>query len=445
MLAWYKLLFMTELLVAEILFTMRLKRRRRFALRATLGILFCYLIAFLFPLPQSVAYTWWYSSCMFFVLFLVSFFAIKAVYSTSWSSVLFCSTAAYTVRHLAYGAYELLFSFFDGVELGGMYGSQILDITQFNEWTLINVLTYLNIFIFTYLCGFFILSRYLKRSERLRFKSLGLLFFVFLVLVVDIVINALVVYTSQESIRMALLYFYNIMCCLLVFYMQVSLIDTGDMKNEIETMSEALKQAERQYNIQKENINLINMKCHDLKHRIGQFVREGVDDETIREIQEMISIYDAKVKTGNEVLDIILTEKSLFCHDKGIELACMVDCAGLDFIRDGDLYVLFGNIIDNAVEAVSKLDDESKRYIGLNVHTVEKFVTITTNNYYEGEIRFSGDGLPETTKNDKLSHGFGMRSISAIAEKYGGTLDIKVRDGVFNLSLMFQIPSKNEK
>jgi hypothetical protein len=433
---------MTELLTAEVLFTARLKRRKNFVIRAIICILACYSVAFFFPLPDDIAYTWWYSSCMFLVFFLVTFCAVKAVYSASWSTILFCTTTAYTVRHLAYGVYTLIFSFFDGVELGGMYGSQILDVTQFNEWTLINVLSYLNIFVFAYLSAFFILSRYLKRAEMLQFKSTGLFAFVIVVLVVDIIINALVVYVTQDNIRLALLYFYNILCCLLIFYMQVSLIDTGDMKNEIETMSEALKQAEKQYSIQKENINLINMRCHDLKHQIGQFKREGVDAQTIKEIQEMISIYDSKVKTGNEVLDIILTEKSLLCHDKGIELECMADCSGLNFIREGDLYILFGNIIDNAIEAVSKIEDQSKRCIGFNVHTAGKFVTITADNYYEGEICLSADGLPETTKRDKEYHGFGMRSICAITEKYGGTLDIKAQDGVFNLNLMFQLPSK---
>ena len=57
-------------------------------------------------------------------------------------------------------------------------------------------------------------------------------------------------------------------------------------------------------------------------------------------------------------------------------------------------------------------------------------------NYYSGELEFE-DGLPKTTQEDNGYHGFGMRSISMIAEKYGGYMEVNASDGVFRLDISF--------
>ena len=64
-------------------------------------------------------------------------------------------------------------------------------------------------------------------------------------------------------------------------------------------------------------------------------------------------------------------------------------------------------------------------------------------NYYAGELDFD-DGLPLTTKSDKRYHGFGMKSIKMLAEKYGGYVSVKAEDGVFNLNILLPISSKRE-
>ena len=258
--------------------------------------------------------------------------------------------------------------------------------------------------------------------------------------VVDIVLNAIVVYDPRVEVYNYVVAIYNVVCCFLIFYIQYTMIKTKDMNIEIERMQEALRQAQRQYTLQKENINLINIKCHDLKHQIRQFATAGgIDKQYIAEIEDMINIYDSTVKTGNEVVDIILTEKSLLCHSKNIKLSCMVDASGLNRIKEGDLYALFGNVLDNSIEAVSQVEDEDKRVIGVNVHTVKKFVSVKIDNYFVGKVNFAADGLPATTKSDSDYHGYGMRSVQAIVDKYDGTMSIETDNGVFTLSIFFPL------
>ena len=139
--------------------------------------------------------------------------------------------------------------------------------------------------------------------------------------------------------------------------------------------------------------------------------------------------------TGNDALDVILTEKAMECNANGVVMNCMVDGKLFDFIREVDLYTMFGNALDNAMEAVKDLDGE-RRVISLTSSILGNMFSISIRNYYNTELEFE-DGLPVTTKEDASKHGYGMASIKRIVESYGGNVQIILRDGVFNLTMLF--------
>ena len=156
----------------------------------------------------------------------------------------------------------------------------------------------------------------------------------------------------------------------------------------------------------------------------------------MEDIQKSVAIYDAKIETGNRLLDVLLTEKSLYCEQNGISLSCMADGEKLSFLEDSDLYCLFGNVLDNALEAVKRLEQKERRVINLSVKARGGMLIIQEENYFDGTITFE-DGLPMTTKADKNYHGFGMRSIRMIVHKYKGELNTYTADGVFHLNILF--------
>ena len=100
--------------------------------------------------------------------------------------------------------------------------------------------------------------------------------------------------------------------------------------------------------------------------------------------------------------------------------------------------VLFGNALDNAIESVEKLSAVEKRLIHVSVVKQKSFLRIRVENCYEGEIRFSS-GLP-TTRKDARYHGYGMKSIQSIVEKYNGSMTVKAQDGWFELRILLPIP-----
>ena len=153
----------------------------------------------------------------------------------------------------------------------------------------------------------------------------------------------------------------------------------------------------------------------------------------------LVSLYVASVKTGNDVIDLILTDKSILCRSKNIRITCIADCRNIGFMANGDLYALFGNIIDNAVEAVSAVDDECMRCIGVNIHEVRGWISIMVENYFDGVLSFDEDGLPATRKHDRGIHGYGLKSVRHIAEKYGGNMAVESCGNIFRISVLLPV------
>jgi len=112
-------------------------------------------------------------------------------------------------------------------------------------------------------------------------------------------------------------------------------------------------------------------------------------------------------------------------------------CGGeLSFMDTMDVYSLFGNILENAISEVEKIDLPEKRLISLIIERKGSFVYIDTVNFMSGSAPSFSDGLPETTKTDEWGyHGYGLKSVRAIAEKYYGGVVISIDDNVFKVSI----------
>ena len=235
--------------------------------------------------------------------------------------------------------------------------------------------------------------------------------------------------------------------CLLILYLQNEIFKRSYMREEIDMMKLLMKKEQDQYRMTKENIALINQKCHDMKHQIQAIRSAGVEEREayLTELEDTIQIYEAMVKTGNEVLDTILTDKSLYCKDRGINISCVVDGSQMGFIHTIDLYTLLGNAIDNAIEAVEKFNTIEKRQIDVLAYRQQNFLVLNIVNPVKIEpVYEESEELPVTIKKDKKYHGFGLRSMKYILEKYDGHLNVKVEDGCFDLKMLIPIPPGKE-
>lgn len=216
----------------------------------------------------------------------------------------------------------------------------------------------------------------------------------------------------------------------------------SEQEEQIGVLHRLWRQDRAQFESVKANMDVINMKCHDLKHILDR-IEDKLTGEEAASLREAIQFYDANIKTGNEVLDVVLCEKAMTCQKSGISFSCMADGEKLDFLTPVQTYTLFGNIIDNAVEAVKPLPLE-ERVISLSCWEEKDSLVVEESNYFSGRLELD-HGLPATSKGDSSRHGFGTKSIQYIAAQYGGTMDIKVVDNMFFLTVRFPLGRNRDK
>jgi len=211
--------------------------------------------------------------------------------------------------------------------------------------------------------------------------------------------------------------------------------------NELRSMESILSNQYKQYQMSQECIDLINFKYHDLKHQINLWQNEAGSQrhrQYLQELQDKIDCFSLQQHTGNDVLDTILTEKELICKQKHIQITSVVNGALLTFLPLEDLCTIFGNALDNAIEAAEQIPDVEKRLIRVVVHKVHNFVMIQIENYTETYMN-TDNGLPATTKEDKSLHGYGLKSIQYIAARHQGMMAVDCKDSWFILKIMLPI------
>lgn len=443
---FYKMIFCVEVLVAEFLFTFRLKKRKHFALNYAAACAVCIAFSAAYSVNFDAADTVWYSSLMFLAVFAVTIPALCVCFDERAGVLFFCAIAAYTTQHFAYELANLALSLAlrGRSPLLGMYTEESIALGA-NAETLMFVLGYLMCYLAAYSLMYFFFARRIRRGCEMRIKSKSLMFLIAAGLLADIVLNAVLAYNAgMDLVSEVISYVTNMLCCVLLLYSQFGLLQTGEVNSELELVRRLRSQEREQYELSKENIDLINIKCHDMRHQLREIGRSrSMPEDAIREMERAISVYDAMVQTGNEALDTLLTEKSLRCAKEGVRLTCIADGGALSFMRESDLYSLFGNAMDNAIDAVLRLDG-SRRTIGLKIHRTGELVAISVRNPYDGEVTFGEDGFPVTTKGSADYHGFGVRSMAQTAEKYGGNVSVTAKGGVFALNIVIPVPENKD-
>ncbi len=232
---------------------------------------------------------------------------------------------------------------------------------------------------------------------------------------------------------------FDILCCVVVLFLRDELLRSKQVQTDYDLLKFLWSQKEKQFELTKETVNLINTKCHDIRHQLDDFGKVVGDGGTVEELKQSIKIYDGLVKTENDVLDIILAEKFLYCQSHGIRLHYIVEGGCLDFMGAGDIYAIFGNAIDNAVEYLDKLKDKEKRVFRMFVNRKEGFITGHLENSFSGSISFK-NGLPVTDKDDGSYHGYGVLSMQTAVKKLGGTLTVAVKDDLFTVNFIIPVP-----
>ena len=419
--------FIIEIFVLCVLFTTSFQVRKHFAGRVLLLVVICIVIAGTFFSMQT--HEWIFSIeftiVRFVVMFIGAILTITFCYQVSVYTGVFCVIGAYAIQHMLYDINEIIM---EGLNLNKVFienqGFYILYIVAYIIFEGIS-------FALFYL---YFISKFKKQNELYFHNGFTVVLGIFVNLYA-MVFSVIFSFSQEKATEIFIIYvMMDILCCLFTMYLMFYMFRTSILKDELKIIQSILQKEKDQFVISQENVELINIKCHDLKHQLKQ-LSDRVDKEEIEVLKEAISIYDIPL-TGNHVLDVVIAEKRLQCERKDIEFMCMVDGGKLGFMKETDIYSLFGNALDNAINSVKDLKNKDKRVISLLVKETIGLISIHLENYFQGELIFDR-GLPVTTNKDKHYHGYGMKSMKYLTDKYDGELSIKLDGDVFNLNIIF--------
>ena len=225
---------------------------------------------------------------------------------------------------------------------------------------------------------------------------------------------------------------------LAILYAYQSLRHEVGAEKELSKIQSILTAQYDSYRNYQEVTDLINMKYHDLKHQIAGLRAEQDPEKRSKWIDQMedeLAAYQPERQTGNQVLDGVLDGKMPLIRNAGIASTCVADGELLKFIHVTDICTIFGNALDNAIEYVSMISDPEKKIIHMEISSRKQFVYAEVRNYCDTEIKIK-NGFPMTTKRDAGNHGFGIKSISYAAKKYGGTMQFGVKDHFFFIRIL---------
>lgn len=431
-------MFFVQLLIPFAMFFYRMPKTRlfRYAAPVTLILLalsFFFMEGSLMALPRPWSY---------YLFYLIPYLAMVAISltmfnMTAFNALYFC-VFSFVVQNFAHHLCRL---FINGVI---MVTSVDLDAARLTSF-----LVYSAFYLVVYSAFYFLYLRDRRFEANVSISSLAVLALAASFILVLIILGIYIRHMQEELLRnmgIAIVYeVYSVILDVFLICMLIGLFRTNKLQDDANELERRLAQEGHYYEMAQANMELINIKCHDLKHQIAAL--KSMDDSAerraeIEELQNAVMIYDNYAKTGNEALDCVLTEKGLFCNQKGIRFTYMADGEGLSSMRYMDIYALFGNALDNAIENVAKIADENKRIISLRVFVRAGFVNIHVENYCE-EMPTIKNGLPVTTKTDTNRHGYGLRSIRYIAQKYGGNFNFHVTDNTFCLSVLIPLDNKS--
>ena len=410
--------FPLQLLVAVLLFAVYLKKRKLWLVRLGVSSAAYLVISYFVPWDLVVIFEWF--SFKYIILLAATVGIMFLAFDASYKEILFCATAGYAVEHIAFSVMMIMRR-----ALSDVYTSSV--------W--IGLTIYFLSFAAVYALCWFFFARRIRSGSFVNMQN-GKLIATAAVIVV--ITQGLSLWLNHAFASVIICRVYAVFCSVLALLVQFNFFREGDLRHKNDLLEQLLRKEREQYEISKENIDLINMKCHDIKKNLNMLLALGQSQsakELTKESLDIVNIYDSALKTGNEALDILLMDKGLRCQNENIKISCMADGESLSFMAPSDIFSLFGNALDNAIECVRQEKEDDRIILFKTAHRGELLYVHIENRCSVPPV-FKG-GFPVTTKSDRRMHGFGSRSINYIAEKYKGNVRMYYEDGWFNLDVLF--------
>ncbi|MCR8746248.1 sensor histidine kinase [Romboutsia lituseburensis] len=221
----------------------------------------------------------------------------------------------------------------------------------------------------------------------------------------------------------------------ILIFIFVNSIKSEKEKAKLELVNEKLDMQYKYYLMVKESQEKMRQVYHDMNNHMNNIKSLKNSSEDVNayinnieyEVKNNKNIYN----TGNALLDIILYEKSKCCMENNIDFNAGIDFSNCEFIDMIDISSIFSNLIDNAIEACNKIDEDNiDKYITIKSTFIKGYYVVRCENSKTNELIIKNNKI-FTSKKDKFLHGIGLDSIKSSIKKYNGELKIKDSESKF--------------
>ncbi len=413
--------YIIQILIAEFLFTYKLDKRKHYLMFLLIGLTITIFLSIIIPNLVSQITSGFFS----LIIFLITLCFFMVLYKNKFSQILYCCISAQFTQNLSYNVENLFYlPFKENIDNIGHF---------FISTTALIVVYSLVFFIF------------IRKHDIKNLNIKGPYVYLMAVVTAAFVYLMQYLFTVYKIDEIWVTRLPLIVCCLFGLYLQFGFLILRNKEDENEKLELVIQRDNERNKASMKNVELLNMKAHDLKHFINCIKSNDTSlDTSLNELENIVSTYENTFNTGNETLDNILYEKSLVCNQNNIVFSVIGDKFDLKGLKTFDVYSIFSNAIENAIEYELKIKNTDKRYIGLTIKHVGEMIVIHFENYCSEKIEET-NGLPKTTKKDSFSHGYGMKSIDYIVKKYNGTLTYNSDGNMFNLNILLPTESKVAK
>lgn len=176
---------------------------------------------------------------------------------------------------------------------------------------------------------------------------------------------------------------------------------------------------------------------HDYKNHMNclyALIKAQKNEEALQYISDLscsAAITDKSYETGNHILDAIISDKASVAEKLGIK----INLYGIltDKINPLDVCIIFSNLLDNAIEACSKLRRNNN--IDIELKIMQGYQYISIKNPYIGKNTLD----LQTTKKDKRYHGFGINNVENSVKRYNGNMQIETQNNIFTVQITMKI------
>lgn len=199
------------------------------------------------------------------------------------------------------------------------------------------------------------------------------------------------------------------------------------------------KYYDEQFKIMNSSIKATRAIRHDLNNHIAivsSLIEQGTSQEALQYLKDIKGSYNRNgnyVQTGNIAIDSVLNFKLQEADGQNVDVSFDISIPDTVEIPAFDIVTVLGNLLDNALDATCKLEDNRK--IDLQMKYDKGRFLFKIENTYNGQV-LKQDGIILTTKHNSSNHGIGLENVRKIVDKYEGMMDIEHDENKFSVTFL---------